>query len=230
MIRNGTRAILASLKAHGSRKNIEGMARYGITSKKVFGVSAPALRGIARRVGKDHALAGELWRSGILEARVLAALVEEPQKVTPTQMDRWAKDFDSWAVCDGVCLHCFVKTPYAYLKALQWSKDEREFVKRAGFALMACLAVHAKEASDEDFTPFLCAIEREAVDDRNYVKKAVNWALRQIGKRNRRLNGKAIRLARKLQKSKSPAARWVANDAFRELTNDKVKRKLKVRR
>lgn len=226
MTRPGTRAILASLKAHGSRKNIEGMARYGITSKKVFGVSAPALRGIARRVGKDHGLAGELWRTGILEARILAALVEEPQKVTPTQMDRWAKDFDSWAVCDGVCLHCFVKTPYAHLKALQWSKDGREFVKRAGFALMACLAVHAKQASDKDFAPFLRAVEREAADGRNYVKKAVNWALRQIGKRNTRLNGKAITLARKLQQSKSPAARWIANDALRELSSERVRRKV----
>lgn len=223
-------SVIRELKKFANPKNVEAMARYGITSRNVLGVSAPAMRGIARQLGKDHALAGDLWRTGILESRILAALVEEPQKVTSAQMDRWAKDFDSWAVCDGVCLHLFVKTPYARLKALRWSQDEREFVKRAGFTLIACLAVHDKDASDAHFERFFPAIEREAEDERNFVKKAVNWALRQIGKRNKRLNAKAITLARKLQKSKSPAARWVANDAIRELTNDKVKRKLKVRR
>jgi len=224
---NTVKNVLARLKAHANPKNVEGMARYGITAKRAFGVSAPVLRDLARQVGKDHRLAGALWKHDILDARVLAAFIDEPDRVTPAQMDTWVKDFDSWAVCDGVCLHLFVKTPHAHKKAVQWSMDEREFVKRAGFTLMACLAVHDKEASDGEFEKYFALIQRAAVDERNFVKKAVNWALRQIGKRNLALNRKAIMIARKIQKLESKSARWIAADALRELTGNAVQGRLR---
>ncbi|HCV43431.1 MAG TPA: DNA alkylation repair protein [Bacteroidetes bacterium] len=219
--------ILTELKAHANPKNVEGMARYGITAKKAFGVSAPVLYNLAKKIGKDHKLAGGLWKKEILETRVLAAFIEEPERVTPAQMDMWVKDFDSWAVCDGVCLHLFVKTPHAHKKAVRWSKDGREFVKRAGFALMACLAVHDKEASDREFEKYFALIRRAAVDERNFVKKAVNWALRQIGKRNALLNKKAIRVGEKIRRIDSKSARWIAADALRELRSSSVQRRLK---
>jgi 3-methyladenine DNA glycosylase AlkD len=219
--------IVAQLKAHGDTKNVEGMARFGITSKKVLGVSAPVLCSMAKRVGRSHKLAAALWQTGILEARILAAFVDEPERVTVAQMDRWVRDFDSWAVCDGVCLHLFVKTPHARTKALHWCRDEREFVRRAGFTLMACLAVHDKEATDREFEKFFSAIRRAATDERNFVKKAVNWALRQIGKRNRSLNKKAIRAAHDVRKLDSTSARWIAADALRELTSSSVQKRLK---
>jgi 3-methyladenine DNA glycosylase AlkD len=221
-------SVIRSLKKQANRRNVEGMARFGISSANTLGVSMPVIRAMGKRIGRDHTLAAELWKSGIHEARILAGLVDEPARVTSVQMDRWAKDFDSWDVCDQVCLNLFSQTRFAHTKAMQWSKDKQEFVKRAGFALMACLAVHDKDAGDAQFEKFLPAIQREAVDERNFVKKAVNWALRQIGKRNRRLNTKAIAVARKLQRSGSPAARWVGNDALRELTGEKVKRKMAV--
>jgi 3-methyladenine DNA glycosylase AlkD len=224
---NTVENVLARLKAHANPKNVEGMARYGITAKRAFGLSAPVLRDLAKRVGKDHMLAGALWKHDILEARILAAFIDEPDRVTSAQMDTWVKDFDSWAVCDGVCLHLFVKTPHAYKKAARWSRDEREFVKRAGFTMMACLAVHDKKAPDHQFEKFFPAIHREAVDERNFVKKAVNWALRQIGKRNLALNRKAIMIARKIQKLESKSARWIAADALRELTGNAVQRRLR---
>jgi 3-methyladenine DNA glycosylase AlkD len=219
--------VLEMLKERGNPKNVEGMARYGITAKKVFGVSAPHLRALAKQVGKDHTLAGALWKKEILEARILAAFIDEPERITPDQMDAWVKDFDSWAVCDGVCLHLFAKTPHAHRKAVQWSRDEREFVKRAGFTLMACLAVHDKKAPDKQFEKFFPAIHREAVDERNFVKKAVNWALRQIGKRNHTLNRKALLVARSIRKLESKSARWIAADAQRELTSSAVRKRMK---
>jgi 3-methyladenine DNA glycosylase AlkD len=224
---NTVENVLAQLKAHANPKNVEGMARCGITAKKAFGVSAPVLRDLAKQVGKDHKLAGALWKKEILEARVLAAFIDEPERVTPAQMDRWVKDFDSWAVCDGVCLHLFVKTSHAHKKAIQWSRDEREFVKRAGFTMMACLAVHDKKASDKEFEKCFTLIHRAAVDESNFVKKAVNWALRQIGKRNQSLNSKAIRLAKVIRKLESKSARWIAADALRELTSGAVQKRLK---
>lgn len=220
-------SIISSLKAKGSRRNVEGMARYGIVSRKVFGVSAPVLHGMAKEIGKCHELAAALWRTGIMEARILAAFIEQPDRVTPAQMDRWVKDFDSWAVCDGVCLHLFVKTPYAHQRALRWSRDEREFVRRAGFALMASLAVHDKGAKDVQFVKFLSAIRRAASDERNFVKKAVNWALRQIGKRNKRLHAQAIRAAEEIRRMDSHSARWIAGDALRELKSNAIQRRLK---
>jgi 3-methyladenine DNA glycosylase AlkD len=206
--------------------NLAGMARYGIKTDRAFGASMPALRKMGKELGRDHELALALWATGYHEARILASIIDVPGRVTRRQMDAWVKDFDSWDVCDQVCMNLFDKTPFAYDKALAWSSRRAEFVKRAGFALMASLSVHDKEAEDKAFKPFLKAVLRESTDDRNFVKKAVNWALRSIGKRNGALNRKAIAAARKIQKFDSRAARWNANDAIRELASDKVQAKI----
>jgi 3-methyladenine DNA glycosylase AlkD len=209
--------ILRRLKAQSNPRNVAGMARFGIRPHHAYGISMPTLRRIARQAGKDHRLAQKLWQSGIHEARILAALIDVPEQVTEAQMERWVKDFDSWDVCDQVCSNLFDKTLFAYRKAVAWSRREEEFVKRAGFALMAALAWHDKSASDTALRKFLPAIKRGATDERNFVKKAVNWALRQIGKRNAALHRAAIAAAREIQQIDSPAARWVAADALREL-------------
>ncbi len=199
------------------------MARFGIRATAALGVSAPQLKAIARRAGKDHELAQKLWATGLREARHLAALVDDPSLVTPGQMDRWARDFDSWDLTDGVCGHLFVYAPAAWRKALQWPHRKEEFVRRAGFALMAWLAVHAKEASNKEFEAFLPLVEEYATDDRNFVKKAVNSALRQIGKRNEFLRKQSLELATRLQQSPDAAARWVGSDALRELKSRAVR-------
>lgn len=209
--------ILQHLADRANPDNVAGMARYGIRSKKVLGVPMPALRSLARKVGKDHRLAGQLWRTGILEARILASLVDVAAEVKEDQMEAWAAEFDNWAVCDGVCSNLFDKTPWAYAKAKAWSRRPEEFVKRAGFTMMACLAVHDKKASDAKFVAFFPAIRREATDERNFVRKAVNWALRQIGKRRPTLRVRAIELASEIRQLDSKSARWIAADAFREL-------------
>ncbi len=209
--------ILKQLKAQSNPRNVAGMARFGIRTHHAYGISMPTLRRIARQAGKDHHLAQKLWQSGVHEARILAALVDVPEQVSEAQMERWVRDFDSWDVCDQVCSNLFDKTAFAYRKAVAWSRREEEFVKRAGFALMAALAWHDKSASDAAFRKFLPAIKRGATDERNFVKKAVNWALRQIGKRNAALHRAAITAAREIQQIDSPAARWVAADALREL-------------
>ena len=218
--------ILGRLKSLGSPKAVEGMARFGVHVPNALGVSAPDLRRLAREIGRDHALAGRLWKTGVHDARVLATLIDEPAKVTVSQMERWAGDFDSWAVCDAACCCLFDKTPCAWDKAVEWTEREQEYVKRAGFVLMAALAVHDKSAPDERFKAFLPIIVAHATDERNFVKKAVNWALRQIGKRNARLNSAAVRTARAIRKIDSRAARWIAADALRELTCDKVRVRL----
>ncbi len=215
-------AFISHLKGLANPDNVAGMARFGIHPKHALGLSIPTLRALAKAHRGDHSLALELWKSGIHEARLLAAFVDDPRQVTESQMEKWAKDFDSWDVCDQVCSNLFDKTPFACQKAMAWSKRSEEFVKRAGFVLMASLAVHDKEAEDAVFKPFLREIAREAVDPRNYVCKAVNWALRQIGKRDRNLHGQALKLAVKLAESKSSSARWVGKDALRELQNVKV--------
>jgi len=219
--------VLKTLESEANPTAVLGMARFGITAAKAFGWTTPALKRLAREIGKDHALAGRLWSTGILEARALAGLVAERQRVTERLMDKWVDDFDSWAVCDGTCLNLFRYTPFAYKKCREWSARPEEFVKRAAFALMACLAVGDKAASDQTFLSLLPLIKREARDERNYVRKAVNWALRQIGKRNLRLNRAAIEVALQIHELKSPAARWIASDALRELRSPAVQRRLK---
>jgi len=189
-------------------------------------VSVYALRKMAREIGKDHALAQELWASGIHEARLLASFVDKPEMVTEAQLESWVKEIDSWDICDQCCSNLFDKTGFAYRKAVEWSEREEEFVKRAGFTLMAALAVHDKKATDEEFLKFLIIIKREAIDNRNYVKKAVNWSLRQIGKRNPYLNKMAIQNAKEIQIIDSKSARWIASDAIRELTSEAVQEKL----
>lgn len=222
--------IMALLKSHYKPENIKGMARFGITSKKAYGVPMPELRKLARRIGKNHQLARRLWASGVLDARTLAALIDDPEQVTEEQMESWVADFDNWAICDTCCGSLFDRTKLAYRKAAQWSKREEEFVKRAGFALMAWLAVHDKEADDRRLTRFFPLIKRESRDDRTYVKKAVNWALRQIGKRNAALNRKAIAVAQEIGGIDSRAARWIAADALRELRSEAVQKRLARRR
>jgi 3-methyladenine DNA glycosylase AlkD len=214
-------AILKVLRRTGSAKNRAGMARFGITSKKVFGVGVTPLRALARRIGKDHKLALELWSSGWLETRILAALIDDPHKVTSRQMDRWGRDFDNWAVCDTCCSVLFYKTPFAYAKVRVWGRREDEFVKRAGYALMAVLAVHDKSAPDSAFRSLFPLIKRGSTDNRNFVRKAVNWALRQIGKRNKALHKDALRLAVEILRIGTPSARWIARDAVRELSRKK---------
>jgi 3-methyladenine DNA glycosylase AlkD len=219
--------VLERLQSLGDPRNVEGMARYGIRTKKAFGVSAPQLRQLAKELRKEHELADRLWRTGVHDARILAALIDDPALVTERQMDRWAKDFDTWAVCDSACGCLFDKTPYAWDKATEWIERQEEYVKRAGFVLMAALAVHDKKAPNERFEAFLSLIESHATDERNFVKKAVNWALRQIGKRNLHLNALAIRAGEQIRRIDSKAARWIASDALRELTSDNVRQRLK---
>jgi 3-methyladenine DNA glycosylase AlkD len=214
-------AILAELKALGSAQNRAGQARFGINTAHAYGVSIANLRPIAKRLKRDHELAGALWASGVHEARILAAFVDEPAKVTPAQMDAWAAEFDSWDVCDQVCGSLFDKTPHAEKKIAKWAKDKREFVRRAAFALAAAYAVHAKKAPDETFLPMLALIEKHSTDPRNFVRKAVNWALRTIGKRSTALHAPALALAEKLATSDDKTARWIGKDAARELCDPK---------
>jgi 3-methyladenine DNA glycosylase AlkD len=219
--------ILTKLKSLSNPNAVAGMARFGINPKNTYGVSIPVLRKMAKQIGKNHLLAQQLWTSSsIHEARILAGMIDVPEKVTETQLERWIKDFDSWDVCDQVCSNLFDKTKFAHKKAIEWSKRREEFVKRAGFVLMATLAVHDKEADNQKFMRFLPVIKREATDERNFVRKAVNWALRQIGKRNSALNKIAIQKAKEIQKIDSKSARWIASDALRELTGEAVKKKL----
>lgn len=224
MMANSPEEILERLTNMSNPANVAGMRRFGINSENTLGISMPALRSIAKETGKDHALAQELWASSIHEARILAALIDDPRQVTEMQMEQWVADFDSWDVCDQVCGNLFDRTPFAYQKAVEWSSRQEEFVKRAGFAMMAWLAVHDKKAGDEQFESFLPIILRESTDGRNFVKKAINWALRQIGKRNPNLNAQAIVIAHQMAQIDSNAARWVATDALKELTLKEFKK------
>jgi 3-methyladenine DNA glycosylase AlkD len=219
--------ILREMKRHANKANVAGMARFGINPKGTLGLPMPLLRALAKRNGTDHVLAQRLWRSGIHEARILAALIDDPRRVTSAQMERWITDFDSWDVCDQVCGNLFDRTPYARRKAAAWARKKPEYERRAGFALMAALAWHDKEATDEVFLGYLPLIERYAFDERNFVRKAVNWALRNIGKRNRALNKAAVACARRVAKQDSRAARWIAKDALRELTDPKTVARIK---
>jgi 3-methyladenine DNA glycosylase AlkD len=221
--------VVARLRSLAQPGNLEGMKRFGIPTEHALGISLPTLRRLAKEIGRDHSLAGELWASGIHEARILATLMDEPKLVTDRQMEAWVLDFASWDLCDQCCSNLFDRTPYAYPKAVEWSFRDEEFVKRAGFVLMATLSVHDKKADDRVFREFFPIIVREATDDRIYVRKAVNWALRQIGKRNMALNREAIRVAEEIRAMDARAARWIATDALRELTGEKVQRRLKER-
>ncbi len=225
---NKVKAVLEGLHALADPRVREGMARFAVPTHRALGISVPVLQRLARELGCDHRLAQGLWRSRIHEARHLAAMIEQPELVTERQLDRWVKDFDSWDVVDGCCFNLIIKTPFAWRKAREWSRRPEEFVKRAGFALMAALAIHDKSAPDARFIACLPLIEREAGDDRNFVKKAVNWALRNIGKRNLRLNRAAITAAQKIRKQGSRPARWIAADALRELGSDAVQRRLRT--
>lgn len=211
--------VIAEIRSLGSEKNRAGMARYGINTSRAFGVSLAALEPIARRHRRDHALALALWKTGWHEARILAAVIDDPKVVSPEQMDRWAADFDSWDLCDQACMKLFARTPYVLEKVRAWADDEREFVRRAAFATIAGYVVHAKEAPDSVFLDFLPIIEEHATDPRNYVKKAVNWALRQIGKHSFALHGRALALAERLAASGDGTARWIGRDAVRELSD-----------
>ncbi len=222
--------ILARLRPLGCRSDVEGMARFGIRPDKALGIRAPVLKKIAREIGRNHQLALELWATGIHEARHLAVYIEEPARVTEAQAERWVHDLDSWDTCDGLCLYLLVYLPFAWRKVFEWSRREREFEKRAAFSLIAVLSVHDKKTPKEKFLRFLPVIKRAATDERNFVKKAVNWALRQIGKQNLKLNHAAIRTAEEIRRLDSRAARWNAADALRELESDAVQKRLRGRR
>ena len=219
--------ILEQLHAKADPANLAGMAKFGIAIENRLGLSVPEMRRIAKATGKDHQLALTLWKTGIAEARIVASLIAAPEALTETCMETWVKDFNSWDVCDQVCMNLFEKTPFARRKIIEWSAREEEFVKRAAFALIAALASHDKEAPDRTFVRLLPVIKRGAVDERNFVRKAVNWALRNIGKRNLRLNRAAIKTAKELQRLDSTAARWIAADAIRELEGAKVQQRLR---
>lgn len=197
--------------------NVAGMARFGIVGEKLLGITTVQLRAVAKRIGRNHELAEELWSSGIFEARILAAFIGDPKQLTRRQATAWVKNFECWADCDGLCIHLFRKTPFAHDMAKAWSNRREELVKRAGFTMMATLAVHDKAAGNEVFRSYLKRVEAEASDERHNVKKGVNWALRQIGKRNLILNRDAIRTGKRIQKLDSRGARWIASDALREL-------------
>ena len=219
--------IISEIKSNRNPGAVAGMTRFGINPRNTYGVSIPILRSIAKRAGKSHALALKLWDSGIHEARIVASVVDEPEKVTEAQMDKWAAEFDSWDVCDQVCMNLFRYTRYAWKKAVGWAKEDSEFVRRAGFVMMAQLAVSEKNSADLEFEKFFPLIEKGSSDSRNFVRKAVNWALRQIGKRNLWLNTAALEEAKKIAGMDSKSARWVANDAIKELSSRAVLQRLR---
>jgi 3-methyladenine DNA glycosylase AlkD len=218
--------IVKRLQKLGRPDQLAGMARYGMAVERRLGVAIPELRRMAKEIGKDHRLALALWKTGIAEGRILASMIDDPNVLTEAQMDRWVKGVDSWDVCDQVCMNLFEKSPLAWKKIDEWSRREEEFVKRAAFALIACLAWHDKQAGDERFLDVLPLIRDGATDERNFVKKAVNWALRNIGKRNWPLNKAAILAAKNIQRMEAPSAKWIGADALKELDDAAVKRRL----
>lgn len=222
--------VIAALKKRSSKKTRDGMARYAIPSERAFGVPVGEIRKLGKALGKSHALADALWKSGHYEARMLATFVDDIALVTPQQMDSWCKDFDSWAICDTACFGFFDRSAHAYKKVTAWAKRKPEFEKRAAFALLASLALHDKQADSEQFLALLPLVEAAAEDERNFVKKAVSWALRSVGRRNVELNRASIAVAERLAKSPTLAARWVGKDALRELSGPAVKRRLAARK
>ena len=218
--------VLQRLRAKAQPEQLAGMARYGLTQEGRLGVKVPDLRKIAKQVGHDHDLALALWETGVTEARIVAAMIEVPSEVSGAQMDEWVQGFNSWDVCDQVCMNCFEKTTLAWGKVRDWSTREEEFVKRAAYALVACLAWHDKQAPDEAFLAVLPVIRAGATDGRNMVKKAVSWALRNIGKRNPRLHAEALATAEELQQMDARSAQWIARDVVRDLTSATTRRRL----
>jgi 3-methyladenine DNA glycosylase AlkD len=214
--------IVKLLKTWRDPKNIAGMARFGISAKGTLGVPVPKLRGLAKKIGTDHALALKLWKTGIHETRLLATMVADASALAPEQADAWTADFDSWDTCDQACMNLYRWTPFAWKKIGRWAKDEREFVRRAGFALIAALASGDRETKDEKFIALFPLIKKYSTDERNFVRKAVNWALRGIGKRNMRLNAAALKAAKEISKLDSKSARWVAANAIWELSDPKI--------
>ncbi len=225
-LKKAVAAALAELKRRSSRKVRDGMVRFGLPNDQALGVGMADIQKLGKKLHPDHDLAEALWRTGVYEARLLAVYVDDPGFVTPRQMDRWCRDFDNWGIVDTVCFKLFDQVPHAWKKIAPWSKAKGEFQKRAGVVLIACLAGHDREAKDEGFRRCLPIIAAAAEDERNFVKKGVSWALRMVGRRNSELNVAALKLAQRLIDSKSPAARWVGRDAFRELTSPAVKKRI----
>ena len=221
--------IFEKLKLKSRKDQLEGMSRYGININKRLGVSIPDIRKIAKEFGKNHLVALELWDVGLADAKITAALIDEPDKVTENQMEEWVKDIDSWDVCDQICMNLFDKTPYAWKKIIDWSKRDEEFVKRTAFSLLACLAWHDKKSDDNKFIDYFPLIKRNATDERNYVKKAVSWALRHIGKRNLNLHKAALKLASEIKQIDSKTSRWIGSDVIKDLNSDSTKRRLKIK-
>jgi 3-methyladenine DNA glycosylase AlkD len=230
LVAEDVQAALLALERMSTKRDRDNLVRFGITATRPFGVSMANLKILAKRLGRDHALAAGLWDTGRYEARMLATLVDDPALVTPAQMERWCRDFDNWGICDTACFVLFDRTPHAWAKVSEWSVRREEFVKRGAFALLACLALHDKHAGDEPFLEGLRLIEQGATDDRNFVKKGVSWAIRLVGRRNAALNAASIAVARRLADSESAAARWVGRDALKELTSAAVQSKLARRR
>ena len=217
---------IAWLRSHATKATRDGMARYNVPSDKAFGVSMKNIQLLAKQLGRDHALAAALWETGWYEARMLTAFVDEPDRVTSAQMDRWSRQFDNWAICDTLAFALWDRTPHAWTKVEQWAGRREEFIKRTAFALLWSLTVHDKAATDKQFVRGLALIEQAAADDRNFVMKAVNMALRAIGKRNATLNAAAATTATRLAASTDPSARWVGKHALREITSAAVKRRV----
>ena len=229
-IEDEVQSALSSLEEMSTDRDRENLVRFGINAKKAFGVSMANIKVLAKRLGRNHELAAALWKTGWYEARMLTSFVDEPDRVTPAQMDRWCRDFDNWGICDTLCFVLFDKTPHAWAKVAEWHDNRGEFVKRAAFALIASLALHDKKSGDKPFIESLRFIERAATDERNFVKKGVSWALRAVGRRNATLNAAAVKVARRLADSSEAPARWVGKDALRELTNQKVVSKIAAQR
>lgn len=219
-------AVLQQLRDKGSEKNVDGMANFGMATDQRLGVPVPEMRKIAKSLGKDHELALKLWMTGVQEARIVASMIDLPEEVTEAQMETWVVDFNSWDVCDQVCLNLFDNSDFTDTKIREWSTREEEFVKRAAYALIAGVAWHDKQAHDDRFIGYLPIIKSGSTDDRNFVKKGVSWALRHIGKRNSKLNKAAIKTAKEIQQVDSKAARWIASDVIRELESEKIQARL----
>lgn len=215
--------VVAWLERTGTRRGVEGMARYGLPSDRAFGVPVGVMQAEAKRIGRDHALAEALWKTRWYEARMMSAFLGEPARLTTAGMNAWARDFDNWGITDTVCLHLFDKSPLAWGRVAPWARSGHEFVKRAAFALLAGLSLHDKEAEDARFLAALPLVEAAAGDDRNFVKKGVNWALRTVGRRNPALNAASVALAWRLAACEEPAPRWVGKDALREFARVKAR-------